>query len=142
MGEEFYCIIKIVSGEEILSLVSIDETSDESLLILQNPVTVKTFANEKGSYIKIKPWIDLSDDDFFIIKMDKIITLTETKNKKLIEMYNHYINDSDEDNDNIDSIDLYKPYGQVGISTDMGYISSVEDARQRLENLYKGIKES
>jgi hypothetical protein len=142
MGEEFYCIIKIVSGEEILSLVSIDETSDESLLILQNPVTVKTFANEKGSYIKIKPWIDLSDDDFFIIKMDKIITLTETKNKKLIEMYNHYISDSDEDNDNIDSIDLYKPYGQVGISTDMGYISSVEDARQRLENLYKGIKES
>jgi hypothetical protein len=142
MGEEFYCIIKIVSGEEILSLVSIDETSDESLLILQNPVTVKTFANEKGSYIKIKPWIDLSDDDFFIIKMDKIITLTETKNKKLIEMYNHYISDSDEGNDNIDSIDLYKPYGQVGISTDMGYVSSVEDARQRLENLYKGIKES
>ena len=136
MGEEFYCIIKIISGEDILSLVSIDETDDESILILQNPVVVKTFANENGTYVKVKPWIDLSDDDFFIIKMDKIITLTETKNKKLIEMYNDYISDDP------DNIDIYKPYGQVEISIDMGYVSSVEDARQKLENLYKGIKES
>lgn len=136
MGEEFYCIIKVVSGEEILSLVSIDETNDESIMILQNPVVVKTFTNEGGAYIKVKPWIELSDDHFFIMKMDKIITLTETKNKKLIEMYNDYISDDH------DSIDVYKPYGQVDISSDMGYISSVEDARQKLENLYKGIKES
>jgi hypothetical protein len=136
MGEEFYCIIKVVSGEEILSLVSIDETNDESILILQNPVVIKTFTNEKGSYIKVKPWIEFSDDDFYIVKMDKIITLTETKNKKLIEMYNDYISDDE------DSIDLYKPAGQVGISSDMGYVSTVEDARLRLENLYKGIKES
>ena len=34
MGEEFYCILKLVSGEEIISLITIDETGDESLQLL------------------------------------------------------------------------------------------------------------
>jgi hypothetical protein len=134
MGDEFYCVIKLVSGEEILSIVSVDETEDEPILILQNPVIVKPFSNQHGTYIKIKPWMELSDDDFYILRMDKIITLTETKNKKLIEMYDHYLSD--------DSIEIYKPAGQVDISNEMGYVSSVEEARKRLENLYKGLKES
>jgi hypothetical protein len=136
MGEEFYCVIKLVSGEEILSIVSIDETTDEQILVLQNPVIVKPFTNQHGTYIKIKPWIDLSDDDFYILKMDKVITLTETKNEKLIEMYDHYLKDDS------DSVEVYKPAGQVDISNEMGYVSSVEEARKRLENLYKGLKES
>jgi hypothetical protein len=136
MGEEFYCIVKLVSGEEILSIVSIDETEDETLLILQNPVIVKPFTNQHGTFIKIRPWIELSDDDFYIIKMDKIITLTETKNEKLIQMYDHYLNDDH------NGIELYKPSGQVDISNEMGYVSSVEEARERLENLFKGLKES
>jgi hypothetical protein len=32
MGEEFYALLKLVSGEEIFSLVSIDETDGESIL--------------------------------------------------------------------------------------------------------------
>jgi hypothetical protein len=134
MGEEFYCVIKLVSGEEILSIVSVDETTDEQILILQNPVIVKPFSNQHGTYIKIKPWIELSDDDFYILKMDKVITLTETKNEKLISMYDQYLRD--------DSIEVYKPAGQVDISNEMGYVSNVEEARKRLENLYKGLKES
>ena len=31
MGEEFYCILKLVSGEEIISLITIDETGDEAI---------------------------------------------------------------------------------------------------------------
>ena len=34
MEEEFYSIIKLVSGEEILSLVSIDENDDDPVLLL------------------------------------------------------------------------------------------------------------
>jgi hypothetical protein len=136
MGEEFYCVIKLVSGEEILSIVSVDETTDEQILVLQNPVVVKPFTNQHGTFIKIKPWIELSDDDFYILKMDKVITLTETKNEKLIQMYDHYLKDDS------NSIEVYKPAGQVDISNEMGYVSSVEEARKRLENLYKGLKES
>lgn len=134
MSEEFYCVIKLVSGEEIFALVSTDETNFEPIVITQNPVIIKPFTNNKGTFIKVKPWIELSDDDFYIIKMDKIITMTESKDERLISIYKSYTQD--------DSIEVYKPAGQVDISNEMGYISSVEDARLRLENLYKGIKES
>ena len=134
MGEEFYAIIKLVSGEEILSLVFIDENDGDPVLVLQNPVTMKSYNNQHGMYIKVKPWIELSDDDFFIVKLDRIITMTETKDKRLLDIYNNYI-------ENDDSIDVYNPSGQVKLSSKMGYISSVEDARKSLERIFKGIKE-
>jgi hypothetical protein len=43
---------------------------------------------------------------------------------------------------NEDSIEVYKPGGKVKPSTKMGYIGSVEDARKKLEDIFKGIKES
>lgn len=135
MGEEFYAIIKLVSGEEILSLVLVDENDGDPVLVLQNPVTMKTYNNQQGTYLKVKPWIELSDDDFFIVKLDKIITMTETKDKRLLDIYNKYIEDND-------SIDVYNPSGQVKPSSKMGYVSSVEDARKSLEKIFKGLKES
>jgi hypothetical protein len=135
MGEEFYAIIKLVSGEEILSLIMVDENDGDPVIVLQNPVTMKAFYNHQGMHIKVKPWMEMSSDDFFMIKLDKIITMTETKDKKLIDIYNNYINEDD-------SIEVHNPSGKVKPSTKMGYISSVEDARRKLENLFKGIKES
>ena len=135
MGDEFYAIIKLVSGEEILSLVMVDENDGDPVLVLQNPITLKAFHNQGSMHLKVKPWIEMSSDDFFIIKLDKIITMTETKDKRLINIYNDYIEDGD-------SIDVYNPSGKVKPSSKMGYISSVEDARKKLENLFKGIKES
>jgi hypothetical protein len=135
MGDEFYAIIKLVSGEEILSLVFMDENDGDPVLVLQNPVTMKTYNNQHGTYIKVKPWMEISDDDFFIVKLDKIITMTETTDKRLLDIYNNYIEDDD-------SIDVYNPSGQVKPSSKMGYISSVEDARKSLERIFKGLKES
>jgi hypothetical protein len=135
MGEEFYAIIKLVSGEEILSLVCVDENDGDPVIVLQDPVTMKAFRNQHGMHLKVKPWIEMSIDDFFIIKLDKVITMTETKDEKLINIYNNYIEDDD-------MMDVYKPGGEVKVSEKMGYVSSVEDARKKLEELYKGIKES
>ena len=135
MGEEFYAIIKLVSGEEILSLVMVDENDGDPVVVLQNPVTMKAFHNQHGMHLKVKPWIEMSDDDFFMIKLDKIITMTETKDERLIDIYNNYIEDDD-------TIDVYNPSGKVKPSQKMGYISSVEDARKKLERIFKGLKES
>jgi len=135
MGEEFYAIIKLVSGEEILSLVMVDENDGDPVIVLQNPVTMKAFHNQHGMHLKVKPWIEMSDDDFFMIKLDKIITMTETKDERLINVYNSYIEDDD-------TIDVYNPSGKVKPSQKMGYISSVEDARKKLERIFKGLKES
>ena len=135
MGDEFYAIIKLVSGEEILSLVMIDENDGDPVVVLQNPITMKTFYNQHGMHLKIKSWIEMSDDDFFIVRLDKIITMTETKDKKLINIYNDYV-------ENDDSIDVYNPSGKIKLSSKMGYISSVDDARKKLERIFKGLKES
>ena len=137
MGEEFYAIIKLISGEEIIALISVDENDGDPLIILQNPLTMKMIHSPTGSYIKVKPWMELSDDDIFIIRLDRVITMTETKDQKVIQVYESYINDDEED-----SIDIYRPSGQVKPSSKMGYISSVDDARKRLERIFKGLKES
>ena len=135
MDEDFYCILKLVSGEEILSLISMDDNDGDPIIVLQNPVIMELVNRKDVSYVKVRPWMELPSDDFFMVKLDKIITMTETTDRKLIDVYTKYLNDDD-------SIDLYKPAGEVKLSNEMGYVSSVEDARKKLEELYKGIKES
>jgi hypothetical protein len=135
MGEDFYCILKLISGEEILSIVSVDENDGDPIVVLQNPVIMELVDRKNVSYVKVRPWMELPNDDFYMVKLDKIITMTETIDRKLIDIYTKYLNDDD-------SIDVYKSSGEVKVSNEMGYISSVEDARKKLEELYKGIKES
>ena len=135
MGDDFYCILKLVSGEEILSIVSVDENDGDPIIVLQNPVIMELVDRKDVSYVKVRPWMELPSDDFFMIKLDKIITMTETTDRKLIDIYTKYLNDDD-------STDVYRSSGEVKVSNEMGYVSSVEDARKKLEELYKGIKES
>jgi len=118
MGEEFYAAIKLVTGEE----------NGDPIVILQNPVIMKVVTNHIGQYVKVKPWMEVPSDDFFIIKYDKIVTMTEVKESQMITFYERYINDEDVD------IELD---GKVQISDKMGYISSVEDARKTLENIFR-----
>ena len=68
MGEEFYAIIKLISGEEILSLICIDDNEGDPVIILQNPITMKIINNHRGMQIKVKPWIEMSTDDIFMYK--------------------------------------------------------------------------
>lgn len=129
MGEEFYCILKLVSGEEVISLIAIDENDGDPIIIAQSPLTMKMVHGGNGSYIKVKPWMDLTEDEIFFIRPDKVITMTETRDPKLIDIYTDYIHN--------DELDIYKPSGKVKVSKDMGYVSTVNDARDMLEKLYK-----
>lgn len=128
MGEEFYAAIKLVTGEEIFSLICVDDNDGDPIVILQNPVIMKVITNHIGQYVKVKPWMEVPSDDFFIVKYDKIVTMTEVKESQMITFYERYINDEDVD------IELD---GKVQISNKMGYISSVEDARKTLENIFR-----
>ena len=128
MGDEFYSVLKLVTGEEIFALVSIDENDGDPIIILQNPVIMKIGSNHVGSYIKIKPWMEIPNDDFFIIKLDKVITMTEIKDKNTIDFYERYLRDDDVD---------IEVDGKVNISDKMGFISTVDDARKSLEKLFR-----
>ena len=92
MGDEFYCILKLVSGEEILSLIMIDENNGDPIIILQNPVIMKPSVSSTGNYyVKINSWMEMANDDIFFIKFDKVITMTETKESRLIQLNLYYL---------------------------------------------------
>lgn len=134
MNDDFYCSLKLISGEEIFSLICVDENDGDPIIILQNPVIMKIEQSSRGMLMKIKPWMEIPNDDFYFIKFDRIITMTEINDEMTIEFYNKYLND--------DSTDVPNITGEVKISNQMGYISSVEDARKKLEELYKGSIDS
>ena len=128
MQEEFHGVIKLITGEEIFALVSVDENDGDPIIMLQSPVIIKVFNNPTGQYVKIKPWLEIPEEDIFLIKYDKIITMTEVKNEQMIEFYDRFLNDNDLDIE----ID-----GRVNLSDHMGLLSTVEDARKKLEDIYK-----
>ena len=134
MGDEFYSVIKLISGEEIFALVSIDESNDniDPIIVLQNPLVMNMVNSQKGSFIKVRRWIELSSEDIFMMRFDRILTMSECRDEKLIAIYDNYIEDNEED-----LIDIYRSSGKVKPTSNMGYVSSVEDARKKFEELFK-----
>ena len=128
MGEEFHAVLKLITGEEIFALVSVDENDGDSIIMLSNPVIMKMMHSPSGHYVKVKPWLELPDQDLFLIKYDKIVTMSEVTDKQMIKFYTRYLNEDDIDIE----ID-----GQVSLNDKMGFLTTVEDARQSLENIFK-----
>jgi len=134
MGEEFYSIIKLVSGEEVFALVCVDESEDEPILILHHPIMMKPLSPLGTiNYVKVTPWMEMSDEDMFVLRMDKVITMTECKDKKLINIYKQYVEESEEG-----GLGVFKPTdNKVKLNSQLGLLSSVEKKRKSLEKLFK-----
>lgn len=134
MGEEFHGVIKLVTGEEIFALISVEENDHGNPVVLvQTPVTMKVLSHAHGQYVKVKPWLELADEDMYVISYDRIITMSQVKDKQLIEFYTRYLEE--------DGVD-FEIDGKVKINEQMGYISTVEKSRKLLEELYKLNKET
>ena len=134
MGEEFHGVIKLITGEEIFALISVEENDHGNPVVLvQTPVTMKVLSHAHGQYVKVKPWLELADEDMYVISYDRIITMSQVKDKKLIEFYTRYLEE--------DGLD-FEIDGKVRINEQMGYISTVEKSRKLLEELYKINKET
>tara|TARA_B100001778_G_scaffold195984_1_gene161600 strand:- start:261 stop:662 length:402 start_codon:yes stop_codon:yes gene_type:complete len=128
MEQEFYGIIKLITGEEIFAMITVEENDGSPVLLVQNPVIMKVLNNGTGQYVKVKPWLELSNEDLFVINYDRIVTMSEVKDEQMIKFYERYMED--------DSLDI-EIDGKVSINPQMGFISTVDDARKKLEELYK-----
>ena len=127
MGDEFYGVIKLITGEEIFATISVDENNGNPVVLVNNPVIMKVLTHGVGQYVKIKPWLELPDEDMYLIDYSRIITMTEVKDKQMIHFYTRYLND--------DQVDIELD-GKVNINSQMGFISTVEDARKNLEKIF------
>ena len=135
MEEDFYAVIKLISGEEIFSIVCPSEEDERTMLILNNPVTIEVIVMKQIGMqgYKIDPWLKFADDDTFLLSMDKVLTISEVRDPETIEMYHKFLRQQENKN------------SKNPLSAEMGYLSSVSEARKRLEKIYKGqfdIKDS
>jgi hypothetical protein len=129
MEEDFYAIIKLISGEEILSKVCPCDEDDRIMLILDNPITMESITiRQLGiTTIKVSPWLKFADDSMFIMDMEKVITMTEINDEDLIKMHQKFVREKN------------KKSNKSELTSKMGYLSTIADARITLEKLYKSI---
>ena len=124
--DDFYATIKFKSGEEIFAKVAASEEVNRTVLLLSNPIMVSEVKSKNGmTGYKVEPWLKTSKDDMF-----EVLTMSESSDVEMISMYQRWLRDTTRSKNN-----------EPKLSRKMGYISTVNDAKDILEKLYKS-KES
>ena len=124
--DDFYATIKFKSGEEVYAKVAASEEDTRTMLLVSNPITiveVKTRAGVAG--YKVEPWLKTTREDLFIINLDDVLTISESSDLEMISIYQRYVQDS-----------AKAKSGRPKITREMGYISTVRDAKDILEKLF------
>tara|TARA_B100001996_G_scaffold334945_1_gene285350 strand:+ start:16 stop:438 length:423 start_codon:yes stop_codon:yes gene_type:complete len=134
MVDEFYATIKLITGEEIFGLVSVEEDTENPIILITHPVTIKMISAIEGSMVKLNTWLNVPGDDPVVIKWDKVVTMTEIKDKAIISIYNNYLED---EKFYITQVGTADNNVKNKLTDKMGYISTVNDARKYLEGIYK-----
>ncbi len=123
--DDFFATIKLKSGEEVFARISASDEGDRTLLLLSNPIVVEEVkARGHLTGYKFEPWLRTSNEDLFIINLDDVLTLSESENMEMIMFYQDYVKKMHKTN-------------HTKLNKKMGYISSVNDAKEILEKLYK-----
>ena len=129
--EDFYATVKFKSGEEIFAKVAATEEEDRTMLLVSNPIVVQEIKSRSGSVgYKIEPWLKTTTDDMFVIKLEDVLTMSESSDIEMIMMYQDYIRSSNRDSNN-----------QSNISRNMGYLGNVNDTKELLEKIFKKSQE-
>jgi len=125
--DDFYCTVKLKSGEEIFAKVAASEEEDRTVLLVSNPIIVQELKSKMGVVgYKIEPWLKTTTDDMFVIKLDDVLTMSESSDIEMIMMYQDYVRSSNSDEDN-----------NTQLNRRMGRIGNVRDAKEILEKIFK-----
>lgn len=134
--EEFYFIAKLVSGEQIIGNGFAVEENQITQIFVTDPVEIqvvtKTAGNGTVKGIVMSKWMQFSDEDFFILNEKDIMTIGGLSDE-LIHMYKLFIKKASS-NENIE--DAIKE-SKVELDEEMGFVSKVDEARRKLEKIYK-----
>ena len=125
--EDFYATVKLKSGEEIFAKVAASEEEERTMLIVSNPIVISEIKGRSGiAGYKIEPWLKTTTEDMFIIKLEDVLTISESSDIEMIMMYQSYVRQSYKEKRN-----------QSKLNRRMGYISNINDAKELLEKLFK-----
>ena len=129
MEEEFYASVKLVSGEEIFGEVMPSEENGRTVLIISDPVEIETVSmNGSHEGLRMMPWLrSMPTEGIIIIPMDKVITVVEAKeNSEVVSYYQKSIMTTLNGGSS----------EKIKVTKKMGYVISVEQAREHLEKLF------
>ena len=119
--EEFLAAIKLVSGEEILSMVTSVHDENGDYLIVENPIEVEeVILPNKQAGAKVQPWMKFSREEQFVIPKDKIITIVEVTED--VAVFYHM---------------SLRKLNTDFITDARGKISTVDEARTKLDKIFK-----
>lgn len=127
MSDEFLAVIKLISGEEVVAKVSyLDE---EDRILLECPAVMNSTSSRSlgVSLVKIEPWIKTGKETIYILDMNKIVTISEVFDKEVTKVYTKFV------------LAYYyeeEPIKRNNITKEMGYLSSVKEARATLEKIF------
>jgi len=118
---EFLAAIKLVSGEELLSMVTSVHDENGDYLIVENPIEIEeVIMPNKQAGAKVQPWMKFSREEQFVIPKEHIITIVEVTEEVAIfyhmslrKLNNDFITDA------------------------KGKISTVDEARIKLDKIFK-----
>ena len=127
MEDDFYATIKFKNGEEIFAKVAASEEEDRTMLVIHNPITAVEI-KQRGQMVgyKVEPWLKTTKDDMFIINLSDVLTMSESDDVHMISMFQQFVQDQSRAQKNMPKL-----------SRKMGYLSTVNDAKDILEKLYK-----
>ena len=117
---EFLAAIKLVSGEELLSIVTSVHDENGDYLIVENPIEVEeVILPNKQAGAKVQPWMKFSREDQFVIPKDKVITIVEVSED--VEVFYHM---------------SLRKLNTDFITDAKGKISTVDEARIKLNKIF------
>ena len=131
MEEDFYASLKLVSGEEIFGEVLPSEENGRTVLIVSDPVEIETVSMDgRHEGLRMMPWLrSMPSENIVIIPMDRVITVVEARDdSEVVKYYQKFIFS------NLKETSSEK----IKVTKKMGYVISVEKARESLENIFKG----
>ena len=129
MEEEFYASVKLVSGQENFGEVMPSEENGRTVLIISDPVEIETVSmNGSHEGLRMMPWLrSMPTEGIIIIPMDKVITVVEAReDSEVVAYYQKFIMT------NLSGGSSEK----IKVTKKMGYVISVEKAREHLEKLF------
>ena len=118
---EFLAAIKLVSGEELLSMVTSVHDENGDYIIVENPIEVEeVLLPNKQAGAKVQPWMKFSREEQFVIPKEHILTIVEVAEEVAI-FYHIYLRKLNTD----------------FITDAKGKISTVDEARIKLDKIFK-----
>ena len=118
---EFLAAIKLVSGEEILSMVTSVHDENGDYLIVENPIEVEeVILPNKQAGAKVQPWMKFSREEQFVIPKEHIITIVEVSEE--VAIFYHM---------------SLRKLNTDFITDAKGKISTVDEARIKLDKIFK-----